>query len=255
MADTTTPTDAATRPACAVSWCTRPVVKHPPSGLCDACWEWRRRNGGADPESPTRRRLMPPPADGLCTVVEDGARCSKPHLAKGRCNRHWLREWKHGNFRRARRANGELLALVLAAAHATGDDCVLAPCEHSRPTVRYRDEPMPAARAVWWEATGVDPEDRQVLHTCHRGDDGCISIRHLYLGDHTRNMRDMTEAERQARGEGNGNAELTEPDVREIRRIYAARSMSQRALARRYGVSQGTINQVVTRKTWKHVTD
>jgi hypothetical protein len=198
---------------------------------------------------------MPAPADGLCTVIEDGVRCSSPHRAGGKCHLHWQREQRHGDTRKRRRANGELLALVVAAARATGDDCVLAPCERSRPGVTYNGEPMPAARAVWWEANGVDPGDRQVLHTCHRGDDGCISIRHLYLGDHVRNMRDMTDAERQARGEGNGNAELTELDVREIRRVYAVRGASQRTLAVRYGVSQGTINQVVTRKTWKHVTD
>ncbi|WP_326813949.1 hypothetical protein [Streptomyces sp. NBC_01763] len=253
MADTTTRPHAVDSLMCLVSWCTRLVGKYRPSGLCDACWEWRRRNGGADPESPKRRRLLPPPPDGRCTVVEDGERCPKPHIAKGTCNQHWLRKWRNGSNTRRRRANGEMVALVVAAARATGEDCVLAPCDHSRPGVTYRREAMPATRAVWIEATGDDPGDRQVLHNCHRGAEGCISFRHLYLGDHAQNMRDMTEAERQARGEGNGNAELTEPAVREIRRLYAARALNQRVLGVRYGVSQGTINQIVTRKTWKHV--
>ncbi|MFF4900440.1 hypothetical protein [Streptomyces sp. NPDC001068] len=236
-----------------MSWCTRDVRKYTASGLCDTCWTWSSRNGGEDPESPKRRRLQPPPADGLCTAVEDGKRCTLPHLAKGKCNRHWQREWKHGDLRKRRRSNGEMQALVRAAARFTGDDCVLAPCERSRPSVTYRKEPMGATRAVWWEATGNDPGDRQVLHTCHRGDGGCISIRHLYLGDHAQNMQDMTEAERQARGETNGNAELTEPLVHEMRALHATGDWSQRALARRFNVSQGTIHQVVTRKTWKQV--
>lgn len=113
---------------------------------------------------------------------------------------------------------------------------------------------MGATRAVWWEATGKDPGEGNVLHTCHHGEEGCITIRHLYLGDHRRNMLDMTEAQRQARGEGNGNAELTEDGVREIRRLYGARVVSQRALARQFGVSQGAIHQIVSGKTWKHVT-
>ncbi|MER7841686.1 hypothetical protein ABTY98_38825 [Streptomyces sp. NPDC096040] len=238
---------------CRVSWCPRPVRKYTASGLCDTCWTWSSRHGGEDPESPKRRRHQPPPADGRCTVVEEGERCTEPHRAKGKCNAHWLREWKHGDLHKRRRSNGELQTLVAAAARYSGTDCVLAPCDHSRPTVRYRGETVPASRAVWIEATGEDPGDRQVLHTCHQGEEGCISIRHLYLGDHARNMADMTEAERQARGETNGNAELTEPLVCEMRALHATGDWSQRALARRFNVSQGTVHQVVTRKTWKHV--
>lgn len=94
-----------------------------------------------------------------------------------------------------------------------------------------------------------------VLHTCHRGDEGCINIRHLYLGDHARNTLDMVEAERSARGEDNGNAELTEADIREIRRLYRTRLVSQRGLAGQFRVSQGTIHQIVSYKTWKHISD
>lgn len=253
MAEATASPDATSTDECRVTWCTRPLNKRRRSGLCDSCWMWSYRRGGADPETTERHRTEVPPADGLCTIVEDGVRCTQAHCAGGKCKAHWQREARHGDMRRRRRANGELVALVVAAASATGDECFLAPCDSSRPGVTYRGEPMGATRAVWWEATGEDPGDGQVLHTCHRGDEGCISIRHLYLGDHALNMADMTEAERQARGEDNGNAELTESDVREIRRLSAAGGISQRALARQFGVSQGTINQIVTRKTWKHV--
>lgn len=238
---------------CRVSWCTRTVNKYARTGLCDPCREWSRRHGGANPESPSRRRLQPPPPDGRCTVVEDGERCPDPHLAKGKCKNHWQREYRNGDMTRRRRPAGELLALVQEAAQTTSDECLLAPCEHSRPSLIYRGEPMGAARAVWIEATGEDPGEELVLHTCHRGDDGCINFRHLYLGDHDQNMQDMVDAGRAASGEANGNAELTEDQVRVIRKEYATGLVSQRALARRFGVSQGTISQIVNRKTWTHI--
>ena len=53
-------------------------------------------------------------------------------------------------------------------------------------------------------------------------------------------------------GEKNGNARLTEPLVTEIRKRHAA-GQRQKDLASAFGVTQATISQVVTRKTWKHL--
>lgn len=43
---------------------------------------------------------------------------------------------------------------------------------------------------------------------------------------------------------------LTPEQAREIRQSYAAGSVSQGILARRYGVSQATINSIVLNKTY-----
>ncbi|MDX3237223.1 hypothetical protein PV392_16395 [Streptomyces sp. ME03-5709C] len=214
----------------------------------------RPKHAGCFPEHRSADLIESDP--GRCTIVlVGGDRCPKPVKARNWCSGHIQRFGRYGNptYVTGRRASVEMQALVREAARATAGECFLAPCARSRPSVIHQGTPMPAARAVWIVATGTEPGDRQVLHTCHRGDEGCIAFSHLYLGDHSRNMRDMTEAERQARGEDNGNAELTESDVREIRRLADARAASQRALARMYGVSQPTISQIVTRKTWKHV--
>ena len=52
------------------------------------------------------------------------------------------------------------------------------------------------------------------------------------------------------RGEQHGHAKLTERAVRTIRRSKCNR----RTLAKRYGVCQATIDFVVNRRTWRHVT-
>jgi len=55
-------------------------------------------------------------------------------------------------------------------------------------------------------------------------------------------------------GERNGSAVLTEDNVREIRRLYAGQGWTLQSLAERFGVVKGTINFIVRRKTWRHVT-
>ncbi|MER6975692.1 hypothetical protein [Streptomyces carpinensis] len=107
---------------------------------------------------------------------------------------------------------------------------------------------MNASRAVWILANG-DPGEAHVLHTCHRGAEGCINIRHLYLGDHDRNMLDMVEAGRSSRGEVNGQSVLKAEHVLQIRRDLNA-GVPGVVLAERYGVSKATISAIRVGKRW-----
>ena len=52
------------------------------------------------------------------------------------------------------------------------------------------------------------------------------------------------------RGEKHKLAKLTEQDIKEIR---AAEGTTQRDLAKKYGVSQPLIGNILRRETWKHV--
>lgn len=54
-------------------------------------------------------------------------------------------------------------------------------------------------------------------------------------------------------GEAVHCARLTADDVRAIRGRYADGGISQAALAREYGVTQGGVQAVLARRTWKHV--
>ncbi len=55
------------------------------------------------------------------------------------------------------------------------------------------------------------------------------------------------------RGEAVGNALLTEGQVLEIRRLLAEPGVTQRGLARHFGVSLPTINAIHRRRTWRHL--
>jgi hypothetical protein len=53
-------------------------------------------------------------------------------------------------------------------------------------------------------------------------------------------------------GSKNANAKLTEADVVEARRLASA-GVTNRELAKKYGVSEGAMSVAINRITWKHV--
>jgi hypothetical protein len=89
---------------------------------------------------------------------------------------------------------------------------------------------------------------------CHRCDEPlCVNPDHLFLGTYADNYDDARRKGRNTRGELVATAKITEDDVREIRRRYAAGGVSQTALANEYGISQQGVGQIVRWVTWTHV--
>lgn len=58
---------------------------------------------------------------------------------------------------------------------------------------------------------------------------------------------------RAIRGEDSGRAKLTNQQVREIKKKLAAKNETQRAIAKKYGVSDGTIWMIAKNLNWKSV--
>lgn len=54
-------------------------------------------------------------------------------------------------------------------------------------------------------------------------------------------------------GETNPMSLLKDDDIREIRRMYESGKYLQKEIARIYGVSNQTINNIIHKKSWKHV--
>lgn len=95
---------------------------------------------------------------------------------------------------------------------------------------------------------GPIPDGMVVMHTCDTP--SCVNPHHLTVGSDLENIHDKVKKGRQG---GGGAPKLTPDDVREIRRIAASREMSQPELARRYGVTLNSIENVVARITWRNV--
>lgn len=92
-----------------------------------------------------------------------------------------------------------------------------------------------------------------VRHTCDNP--RCINPDHLLIGTHQDNSTDMTTRSRQAKGEKQGLAKLTEEDVKFIRENYVrySRKWGTYAIAEMLGVGQSTVHYVVSGANWKHI--
>lgn len=84
-------------------------------------------------------------------------------------------------------------------------------------------------------------------HTCDVR--ACVRPAHLIEGTYLDNERDKHARGRGARGERQGLARLTADQVAQIR----TDRRSTRAIARAIGVSQTTVRDVLSRRTWRHV--
>ncbi|MER6632335.1 hypothetical protein ABT301_29645 [Streptomyces sp. NPDC000987] len=189
--------------------------------------------------------------------MENGERCIAKHYAKGMCNAHYKRAAQYGNpTARVNQPSGQILKELRAAAYATTDDCLFLSAYDRPTTVLIDGRYTGAARHVWIMRHG-DPGDLYVLHNCNggSGSHGCINIRHLRIGTHQENMRDMAGNGRSTmgrpsnRGEEHGNHKLAEDDVREIRRLIAEK-VSYQVIADRFRVSQSNIGMIATGRTW-----
>jgi hypothetical protein len=109
-----------------------------------------------------------------------------------------------------------------------------------------------AHRLSWELEHGPIPDGVDVLHSCDNR--ACVNPRHLHLGNHRDNMKEMVARGRSAKKNGtlNGRSKLTWDDVRQIRRLYRWRSKDRNthALAKMFGVGQHTIHRIVSNKGW-----
>lgn len=97
-------------------------------------------------------------------------------------------------------------------------------------------------------------------YACHHCDNpGCVRPDHLFVGTCSDNFQDMARKHgwpkrpHQPRGSKVKNSRLTEEDVKIIRSSYVPRVVTRAQLAKRFGVSVATINEVVYRRYWRHV--
>ena len=99
---------------------------------------------------------------------------------------------------------------------------------------------------------GEIPEGMCVLHSCDNP--GCVNPEHLHLGTQKDNARERSERKRSGdiRGEKNGRSKLTQQQVLEIIEKYKS-GWIQCDLAQEYGVNQGRISSIVTKRSWKHI--
>ena len=142
------------------------------------------------------------------------------------------------------------------------------PCkDHCRPgsgfgygVVRHEGRTQLEHRLVYCREHGLRIQEiagKVVRHSCDNP--RCIEPSHLLLGTQADNVRDMMTRNRQRYsplpkhvGASNVNAKLDDAKVVQIR-DQASRGEKQKAIARRFGISQSLVSMVVNKKFWRHV--
>ena len=120
-----------------------------------------------------------------------------------------------------------------------------------------------ASRAAWILTYGPLPPELQVCHRCDNPP--CCNPAHLFAGTQKENIRDAvakgrmcsgdrhhTRLNPQPRGGRNPSAKLSDDEVRAIRAICATGRLTQRAVAYRFGVAEGTVSAIVLGKSRSH---
>lgn len=175
--------------------------------------------------------------------------CAAPYFGNGYCACHYNRVRRHGDPTKILRRNtrGKAIAERLAFYTQRTDDCwkwIGPQSGAGYGRLRVGKNWQLAHRAAYEFEHGEEiPPGMWVLHHCDNR--MCVRPDHLFLGVAADNTADMM-----AKGRDKGpTARLSEQAVTAIR-VSLEKGV---ALARQYDVTPGTISNIRTRRTWKHV--
>ena len=115
----------------------------------------------------------------------------------------------------------------------------------------FKDKMALAHRVSWELSFGPIPNGLNVLHKCDNP--SCVNPAHLFLGTPKDNAQDSLKKGRRFipdnRGEKQGRHKLTEPQVREIRRLRAS-GLTWENLASQFKMSTRGIRTIISGHSW-----
>jgi hypothetical protein len=229
-------------PPCSFDGCSG---KSKSRGLCHAHGD--QRDAGKVLVALHQYRRKPCSFDGCESVAHGGGLCGA-HWTQHRAGRE-LRPVNEG--RRLPGTDAALIADILS--RPPTDECIIWP-NWIDPDGYARTKNGGRSKQVTHiilEAVGRPvPDGECACHTCDVR--ACVNERHLWAGSHLANIADRDAKRRQAFGERNCKAKLTEANVREIRELRAA-GFTQQKIADRFGVSQVAVSSILRGKTWGFV--
>jgi len=196
----------------------------------------------------------------LCSIPD----CGRPMRARALCATHWKRWRDHGDANAdapVAPTTAPLEDRFWAKVIKNDDGCwgwTGGTAKFGYGSIRdWKDgnRLWLAHRLSWTLHNGAIPQGMAVLHRCDNPP--CNRPDHLFLGTKADNVADMIAKGRE-RHIGNANphpwkAKFTEDHVREIRQRRAA-GESYTTISLGMLIPVGTVRQIASRQTWKHVT-
>lgn len=174
--------------------------------------------------------------------------------ARGWCRAHYHKWNRYGDPLGGRTRIGEAERWLQRHVRYSADECLIWPfSKGSRGygRVQIGEQKLPAHREMCARAHGDPPTPKhEAAHSCGNGHLGCVNPRHLRWDTHQGNMSDTLEHGTHTRGERQPTHKLTEADVRSIRVAYAGGTVSQQALACKFGIGQAQVGRIIRRERW-----
>lgn len=134
-------------------------------------------------------------------------------------------------------------------------------CSRGYGNFKVKNKTLAAHRVSYLIHFGSVPSGLQVLHKCDTP--ACVRPDHLFVGTGADNMADKVAKGRQARGESvtrnrrslvgsrNGRAILTAEVVQQIKDSWSFRKITQKDLARKFGISLATVSRILRGVSWQ----
>ena len=241
------------RPPCSIEGCGN---KSAGRGWCAKhYWHWQQYG---DPLKGAEHKPKP-----ACAADD----CDDPADSKGYCPKHYTRWRRYGDPATVKVIVGDDRARFESYVDRSGGPDACHPWTGSQCTGGYGQMQIAGhlklVHIVAWEFEhGEKPPVTDIDHECHNKavrDGLCqpgicahrLCCNEAHLVSRTRQEHaDATGAWVHPKGSGHGMAKLNEDQVQEIRRLLAARVMTQTRIASLYGVGPNVISRIKLGKIW-----
>jgi hypothetical protein len=174
----------------------------------------------------------------------------------GLCSTHYMRWRKHGSphklLRTPNNESSDYLAEVVMKSDT--DRCIVWPYLRNNKgyAVIGKGGGMKLVTRIVCEQThGAPKKNWHAAHICGKGHTGCVNPRHLRWATPSENHFDKRHHGTDNRGIRNPNAILSDRQVLQIRSLKG--TMSQNRIAEKFGVTDRTINDIMSFRTWRHL--